>query len=83
MASSLNPFEALDDVPASEWDYAEMFQNVNAETIDAVIDEWITTGQPLRKRLFVQLEVRFQTGQTSQRFRSSTACQMFDLHRGV
>lgn len=80
MASSLNPFEAFDEVPASERDYAEVFQNVNDETIDAVIDEWINIGKALRKRLFVQLKVRFQAGRTSQRIRSSDTRQIFDYH---
>jgi len=68
MATRLNPFDALDNVQSSYRSYVETFQNVDDETINAWIENRIETGKVLWKEPFVQLNQRFQYGDTLEEF---------------
>jgi len=78
MASRLNPFDALDNVQSSYRSYVETFQNVDNETINAWIENRIETGKVLWKEPFVQLNQRFQYGDTLDEFVADDK-----LHEGV
>ena len=68
MSKRLNPFDALDNVQSSYRSYVETFQNVDDETINAWIENRIETGKVLWKEPFVQLNQRFQYGETLEEF---------------
>ncbi|MFP9192772.1 DEAD/DEAH box helicase [Natrialbaceae archaeon A-CW1-1] len=78
MASRLNPFDALDNVQSSYRSYVETFQNVDDETINAWIENRIETGKVLWKEPFVQLNQRFQYGDTLEEFVTDDK-----LHEGI
>ncbi|MFB6185698.1 MAG: DEAD/DEAH box helicase, partial [Halobacteriaceae archaeon] len=78
MASHLNPFDALDNVQSSYRSYVETFQNVDDETINAWIENRIETGKVLWKEPFVQLNQRFQYGNTLEEFVADDK-----LHEGI
>jgi ATP-dependent helicase YprA (DUF1998 family)/ribosomal protein L37AE/L43A len=78
MATRLNPFNALDNVQSSYRSYVETFQNVDDETINAWIENRIETGKVLWKEPFVQLNQRFQYGDTLDEFVADGT-----LHKGI
>jgi len=78
MSSRLNPFDALDSVQSSYRSYVETFQDVDDETIDTWIENRIETGKVLWKEPFVQLNQRFQYGDTLEEFVEDDK-----LHEGI
>ena len=68
MATRLNPFDALDNVQSSYRSYVETFQNVDDDTIEAWIEDRIQTGKVLWKEPFVQLNQRFEHGDSLEQF---------------
>ena len=78
MVTRLNPFDALDNVQSSYRSYVETFQNVDDETINAWIENRIETGKVLWKEPFVQLNQRFQYGDTLEEFVADDK-----LHEGI
>ena len=78
MATRLNPFDALDNVQSSYRSYVETFQNVDDETINAWIENRIETGKVLWKEPFVQLNQRFQYGDSLEEFVADDT-----LHDGI
>jgi len=68
MSSRLNPFDALDDVQHSYRSYVETFQDVADDTIETWIENRIQSGTVLYKEPFVQLNHRFEQGQTLDQF---------------
>ena len=78
MSTPLNPFDALDNVQHTYRSYVETFQNVDDETINSWIENRIATGKVLWKEPFVQLNQRFQYGETLEEFVANNK-----LHKGI
>ncbi|WP_318567487.1 DEAD/DEAH box helicase [Salinigranum marinum] len=78
MSTVLNPFEALEQVQSSYQSYVETFQNVDDSIIESWIEDRVRTGKVLWKEPFVQLNQRFEHGDTLEQFVADG-----ELHEGV
>lgn len=74
----MNPFEALDDIQQSYRSYVETFQQFENETLEDWVTRRIDRGSVLWKEPFVQLDQRFEEGQSLGSFVDDNI-----LHEGV